>query len=116
VLVGRYMEALADVPDLTLPHVPEWADPSWHLFVVRHPQRDALQKHLTALGIGTLIHYPIPPHLSEAYREMGFKQGDFPITESIHQTALSLPMGPHLSAEQLERVVEGIRLFRLISI
>jgi len=111
-LAGRYMEALADIPDLTLPHVPEWADPSWHLFVVRHPERDALQKHLTAQGIGTLIHYPIPPHLSEAYREMGYKQGDFPITESIHQTALSLPMGPHLSAEQLERVVEGIRSFR----
>jgi dTDP-4-amino-4,6-dideoxygalactose transaminase len=111
-LAGRYMEALADVPDLTLPHVPEWADPSWHLFVVRHPQRDALQKHLTAQGIGTLIHYPIPPHLSEAYRELGYKQGDFPITESIHRTVLSLPMGPHLSAEQLERVVEGIRSFR----
>jgi dTDP-4-amino-4,6-dideoxygalactose transaminase len=111
-LAGRYMEALADVPDLTLPHVPEWADPSWHLFVVRHPQRDALQKHLSAQGIGTLIHYPIPPHLSEAYRELGYKQGDFPITESIHRTVLSLPMGPHLSAEQLERVVEGIRSFR----
>ncbi|MEW5941125.1 MAG: DegT/DnrJ/EryC1/StrS family aminotransferase [Chloroflexota bacterium] len=111
-LAGRYMEALTDVPELTLPHAPEWADPSWHLFVVRHPQRDALQKHLSAQGIGTLIHYPIPPHLSEAYREMGYKQGDFPITESIHQTVLSLPMGPHLSAEQLERVVEGIRSFR----
>jgi dTDP-4-amino-4,6-dideoxygalactose transaminase len=111
-LAGRYMEALADVPDLTLPHVPAWADPSWHLFVVRHPQRDALQKHLSAQGIGTLIHYPIPPHLSDAYRELGYKQGDFPITESIHRTVLSLPMGPHLSAEQLERVVEGIRSFR----
>ena len=112
VLAGRYMEALADVPNLTLPHVPAWADPSWHLFVVRHPAREALQKHLAAQGIGTLIHYPVPPHLSDAYREMGFKDGDFPITEAIHRTVLSLPMGPHLRADQLERVVDAIRSFR----
>jgi dTDP-4-amino-4,6-dideoxygalactose transaminase len=112
VLAGRYMEALADVPGLTLPHVPAWADPSWHVFVVRHPERDALQKHLAAQGIGTLIHYPIPPHLSDAYREAGYKQGDFPITEAIHRTVLSLPMGPHLTSEQLERVVDAIWLFR----
>ncbi|MBV6397456.1 MAG: dTDP-3-amino-3,4,6-trideoxy-alpha-D-glucose transaminase [Anaerolineales bacterium] len=111
-LAGRYLEALADVPDLILPHAPRWADPSWHLFVIRHPERDALQKHLTEHGIGTLIHYPIPPHLSDAYREMGYKQGDFPITEAIHRTALSLPMGPHLRTDQLDRVVDAIRLFR----
>lgn len=111
-LAGRYFEALADVPNLILPHVPAWADPSWHLFVIRHPERDALQKHLTENGIGTLIHYPIPPHLSDAYREMGFKQGDFPITEAIHRTVLSIPMGPHLRADQLDRVVEAIRSFR----
>ena len=111
-LAGRYLEALADVPDLILPHVPAWADPSWHLFVIRHPERDALQKHLTEHGIGTLIHYPIPPHLSDAYREMGYKQGDFPITEAIHRTVLSLPMGPHLRADQLDHVVEAIRSFR----
>ena len=111
-LAGRYLEALADVPDLILPHVPAWADPSWHLFVIRHPERDALQKHLTENGIGTLIHYPIPPHLSDAYREMGYKQGDFPITEAIHRTVLSLPMGPHLRADQLDHVVEAIRSFR----
>jgi dTDP-4-amino-4,6-dideoxygalactose transaminase len=110
-LAGRYLEALADVPNLTIPHVPAWADPSWHLFVVRHPERDALQKHLTNHGIGTLIHYPIPPHLSDAYREMGGQPGDYPITEAIHRTVLSLPMGPHLSAEQLDRVVEAIRSF-----
>ena len=111
-LAGRYLEALADVPNLTSPFVPNGADPAWHLFVIRHPERDALQKHLTANGIGTLIHYPIPPHLSDAYREMGFKEGDFPITEAIHRTVLSLPMGPHLRAEQLDRVVETIHLFR----
>ncbi len=111
-LAGRYLEALADVPDLILPYVPKWADPSWHLFVIRHPERDALQKHLTENGIGTLIHYPIPPHLSDAYREMGYREGDFPITEAIHRTVLSLPMGPHLGADQLDRVVEAIRSFR----
>ena len=92
--------------------MPDWADPSWHLFVIRHSERDALQKHLTENGIGTLIHYPIPPHLSDAYREMGYKEGDFPITEAIHRTVLSIPMGPHLRADQLDRVVEAIRSFR----
>ena len=68
VLASRYLESLRGVPELLLPYVPEWAEPAWHLFVVRHPRRDALQQHLNRTGIGTLIHYPIPAHLSLAYK------------------------------------------------
>lgn len=111
ILRGCYMEELSDVPGLILPHVPEGMDPAWHLFVIRHPMRDALQKHLQNEGIGTLIHYPIPPHLSDAYRNMGLGDGAFPITEAIHREVLSLPLGPHMTQKQVVRVSEAIRKF-----
>lgn len=110
-LVAQYMEGLAGVPELTLPYAPEWAAPAWHLFVVCHPRRDALQAHLEAQGIGTLIHYPVPPHLSGAYAGMGCRKGDYPISERIAETALSLPLGPHLSREDANAVVAAIRQF-----
>lgn len=110
-IARQYMEALSGLPELTLPFVPEWADPAWHLFVVRHSKRDTLQKHLRENGIGTLIHYPIPPHLSDAYRDAGYKKGDFPIAEELAQTVLSLPMGPHLAPHQVDQVISAIRAF-----
>ncbi len=91
---------------LTLPFVPDWADPVWHLYVVRHAKRDALQKNLAEREVGTLIHYPVPPHLSGAYAADGFKQGMFPIAEELAETVLSLPIGPHLRAEQAVAVVQ----------
>lgn len=109
--VAEYMEGLEGVKDLTLPFVPDSMDPSWHLFVVCHPRRDELQRHLNQLGIGTLIHYPVPPHLAEAYAERGGKEGDFPITERLARTALSLPVGPHLKPEQVRSVIEAVRSF-----
>ena len=87
------------------------AGAAWHLFVIRFTHRDALQEHLKAAGINTLIHYPVPPHLQEAYRELDMKAGSFPITEAIHREVLSLPMGPHLSEQDAERVVEAVRSF-----
>jgi dTDP-4-amino-4,6-dideoxygalactose transaminase len=105
---GQYIESLGDCPGVTLPFVPDWAESIWHQFVIRHPARDALQKRLAAAGIGTLIHYPIPPHLSEAYSDMGCKRGDFPIAEELARTVLSLPMGPHLTADQTAAVVKHI--------
>ncbi len=110
-VVAEYLEGLDGVKDLTLPFVPSSIDPSWHLFVIAHPRRDQLQQHLTRLGIGTLIHYPIPPHLSQAYAEAGGKPGDHPITERLAQTVLSLPVGPHLRPEQLQEVIEAVRSF-----
>ncbi len=110
-IAAIYKKALSSMEGVGFPFVPDGMDPSWHLFVVRHPERDALQRHLTEAGIGTLIHYPVPPHLSKAYAEMGCKRGDFPITEEIAQTVLSLPVGPHLQAEQIEAVVQSIESF-----
>jgi len=110
-VASQYITSLSDLPELTLPHVPEWIDPAWHLFVIRHSQRDALQKYLEEKGIGTLIHYPIPPHLSDAYHDAGYKINDFPVAENIAQTVLSIPMGPHLASYQMDQVISAIRAF-----
>jgi dTDP-4-amino-4,6-dideoxygalactose transaminase len=107
-----YLEELRGTPDLVLPYVPPDVDPVWHLFVIRHPQRDALQEHLARNGVGTLIHYPIPPHLSPAYSDMGFRRGAFPIAEELANTSLSLPLGPQMSDAQMEQVVLAVRSFR----
>lgn len=104
-----YLRELQGVPGLILPHVPDWAEPVWHLFVVRHPQRDRLQLALAEAGIGTLIHYPIPPHLSGAYADDTWPRGAFPISESLADTVLSLPIGPHMTEEQTATVVMAVK-------
>jgi dTDP-4-amino-4,6-dideoxygalactose transaminase len=96
---------------LCLPAGGDDAGHVWHLFTVRHPRRDALQAALTTAGIGTLIHYPVPPHLSKAYAERGYSPGAFPLAEEVALTILSLPMGPHLSDAMVERVVDVVRSF-----
>ena len=101
----RYLADLRDLPGLTLPFVPVWAEPVWHLFVVRHPNREGLQQALTEAGIGTLIHYPVPPHLSGAYADRKWAPGAFPVAEALANTVLSLPMGPHLPEDQADQVV-----------
>jgi len=105
---SRYLAALSELPGLVVPHAPRWAEPCWHLFVIRHPKRDALQEHLKQAGIGTLIHYPVPPHLQEAYRELGLHEGSLPITEAIHREVLSLPIGPHISADEIATVIDHL--------
>jgi dTDP-4-amino-4,6-dideoxygalactose transaminase len=108
-VAAQYVDGLRYVQDLILPIVAEQTEPVWHLFVIRHPRRDALQDHLRERGIDTLIHYPIPPHRSGAYA--GMAQSQFPIAEEIARSVLSLPMGPHLSASQLHYVVDCVRRF-----
>ncbi|MFZ3071583.1 MAG: DegT/DnrJ/EryC1/StrS family aminotransferase [Anaerolineaceae bacterium] len=103
-----YLQNLDDLEGLTLPTIPAWANPCWHVFVIRHPRRDKLSKYLAQDGIGTLIHYPIPPHLQDAYGELGMREGSFPITEAIHQTVLSLPIGPHLNVEDAYKVIDAV--------
>jgi dTDP-4-amino-4,6-dideoxygalactose transaminase len=102
----RYLEGFADT-SLILPQVPEWADPVWHLFVVRHPQRDALQQRLAAAGIGSLIHYPIPPHKQLAYNG-GLESGVFPLAAQMADQVLSMPIGPQLTAAQSALVVANL--------
>lgn len=109
-VAGLYLKQLANT-GLTLPYVPEWGEPVWHLFVLRSSGRDQLQKHLEYQGIGTLIHYPISPHRQQAYAEMGLQEGCLPISEAIHREVLSLPIGPHLSMTQAGRVVEAVQSF-----
>jgi dTDP-4-amino-4,6-dideoxygalactose transaminase len=94
--------------ELTLPRVPSWAKPVWHLFVVRHPHRDSFQQALNAVGIGTLIHYPVPPHLSGAYTDAGWTGGAFPIAEDLANSVLSLPIGPHLTKQQAQTVIDTV--------
>jgi dTDP-4-amino-4,6-dideoxygalactose transaminase len=107
-----YLQALNGVPNLTPPFVPEWADPVWHLFMVRHPHRDLLQKHLTENGVGTIIHYPVPPHLQRAYAELGYTRGQFPISETLADEVLSLPMSAHLSPRETSYVVQQLSTFK----
>ena len=107
-LAQRYLTGLAD-SGLILPHVPQWAEPAWHLFVVRHPQRDALQQRLAEAGIGSLIHYPIPPHKQQAYAGLGFADDAFPLASQMADEVLSLPMGPQLTADQAYAVIAAVR-------
>lgn len=109
-IAAFYLRELADT-GLMLPYVPDWAEAVWHLFVIRSPERDRLQRHLEVRGISTLIHYPIPPHLQRAYVEMQLPEGSLPLSEAIHREVLSLPIGPHLSMEQAGRVVEAVQSF-----
>jgi dTDP-4-amino-4,6-dideoxygalactose transaminase len=109
----HYLKRLRNLPDLGLPHVPSGVIPVWHVFIITHPERDRLQEYLKDQGVGTLIHYPVPPHLSEAYQDLGYRAGDFPITEKMADTVLSIPMGPHLSVDDADYVVEKIREYCL---
>jgi dTDP-4-amino-4,6-dideoxygalactose transaminase len=108
-IAAFYLQNLIDLPDLTLPRVPDWATPIWHIFPVLHPKRDRLQEFLKEKGVGTLIHYPVPPHLSQAYHEFEHSRGDFPISESIAETELSLPIGPHMDLDDAGYVVYTLK-------
>lgn len=107
-IAARYREALTG-SDLLLPETPPFAHPAWHLFVIRHRRRDDLARRLGADGIGTLIHYPVPPHLQPAYAGAGWKRGDFPLTERIHNEVLSLPIGPMMSLKEADQVASCVR-------
>lgn len=112
-LAQVYLDGLRDT-GLVLPHVPDWAQPAWHLFVIRHPQRDALQQALADAGIGSLIHYPIPPHMQQAYVDAGYPADAFPLASRMADEVLSLPMGPQLGVEQAYTVVAAVR--RLVTV
>jgi dTDP-4-amino-4,6-dideoxygalactose transaminase len=100
----EYLQALSGASEVTLPVVPEFADPVWHLFVVRHPNREALQKQMNDAGIGSMIHYPIPPHLQTAYSGLGYQSGKFPMAETMAKQVLSLPIGPQLNSKAVESI------------
>jgi dTDP-4-amino-4,6-dideoxygalactose transaminase len=99
-----YNEALQHSNDLVLPYIHENADHVYHLYVVRTSNREKLQQELNEKGIQTMIHYPVPPHLQEAYKYLGYKGGDFPIAEEIARTCLSLPVWPGILKSDLEKI------------
>ncbi len=106
-IVSLYQAGLSsDI--LTLPYVPDWAEPAWHLYVIRHHARDQLQAALGRTGVSTLIHYPIAPHLQQAYAGLGYASGSLPIAESFQTQVLSLPLGPHLESTQAAAVVAAV--------
>jgi dTDP-4-amino-4,6-dideoxygalactose transaminase len=109
-IAACYNERLAGLPGLVLPQVPEWADPVWHLYVVRHPRRDLLASKLADAGIGTMVHYPVPPHRQPAYADLGCAEGGLPVSEAMHREVLSLPIGPTMTLEQAGEVADAMRL------
>lgn len=104
-------EALAGTSVVTPPVAPEGVREVFHLYVVRHPRRDDLKTFLEARGIATGIHYPRPIHLQPAYAFLGYKSGDFPVTERLAEQSLSLPMYAELTEEQIEYVADAVRVF-----
>ena len=109
-LALRYLEKLEakSHPSLTLPVAATSGSSVWHIFPVHSRQRDALQQHLQKHGIATLIHYPVPPYRSDAYADLQFDRGQFPISEALAETELSLPMGPHLTQAEQDEVIAAI--------
>ena len=89
--------------------MPQWAEPVWHLYVVRTRRRAELMAALDKAGIGSLIHYPIPPHLQQAYADLGLPKGSFPLAEELAETVLSLPMGAHMRETAVDEVAAVVR-------
>ena len=110
-LAAVYNELLEGIGDLNLPAVACRATSIYHIYTIRSKQRDELQKFLLNKGIGTMIHYPVPPHLQKAYKELNYKVGDFPISEEIANTTLSLPLYPGMSEQDVLSVIREIKKF-----
>ena len=110
-IAERYTEGIHNSL-LQLPTVRKEADSVWHQYVIRCKDRNRLQTYLDEKGIGTIIHYPIPPHLAEAYRYLDFKKGDFPITEQYADEVLSLPIYNGITEEEQAYVIQALNEFR----
>ncbi len=106
-IAEHYLDELKQT-GLVLPFVPDWAKPVWHLFVVRSANRTELQQKLADVGVATIIHYPIPPHLSAAYKGLYFESRCYPIAESLSERVLSIPIGPHLKMLDVKNVIRVI--------
>ncbi len=106
-----YSELLAPFAEISCPKVPEGCEPIWHLYVIRHPERDALRKYLQEQGIQTGLHYPKPLHLQPAYADLGLGEGSFPETEAATREILSLPMFPYITEAEIRAVVAAISDF-----
>jgi dTDP-4-amino-4,6-dideoxygalactose transaminase len=106
-----YDNELSGIPGLVLPAIAPGAGHVYHLYVIRTDNRDELQNYLEQNGIRSGIHYPVPPHLQEAYRQLGYEKGDFPVAEKIAETCLSLPLNPGMTTAELGFVTDSIKKF-----
>jgi dTDP-4-amino-4,6-dideoxygalactose transaminase len=109
-IANNYIQGIKN-DTVILPQTVDGADHVYHLFVIRTKERDALQNHLKNLGIQTQIHYPVPPHLADCYQYLGYKKGDFPITEKYASESLSLPLYNGMTDEEIEYVINAINTF-----
>jgi dTDP-4-amino-4,6-dideoxygalactose transaminase len=107
-LAAEYRSLLGGLA-IVIPAAPAGLEHAWHLFVVRAKARDKLREDLAARGVETQIHYPLPPHLQPAYRDLAQPAGSFPLSESIHREVLSLPIGPHHTTAQVRYVAQAVR-------
>jgi dTDP-4-amino-4,6-dideoxygalactose transaminase len=105
---ARLYASLLSGTRLSLPSDQPGTEHAWHLYVIRAAQRDALQRALEARGVTTLIHYPVPPHLQPAYQDLGLREGALPISEAMHREVLSLPIGPHVSEDEVRYVATAV--------
>lgn len=103
-----YGKSLAAFPKITAPVTVWGCNSVWHLYVIQCEDRLGMQKKMSEEGVGTMIHYPIPPHLQPAFRELGYLKGSFPIAEALHDRVLSLPIGPSMTIEEANKVIEAI--------
>ena len=110
-IAQKYIDGIKN-EEVILPYVPEYANPVWHIFGIRCKRRDELEKFLNDAGIGTNKHYPIPMHLQECYKDLGFKEGDFPIAEEISSTQLSIPMYYGMTDEEVHYVIDRVNEFK----
>jgi dTDP-4-amino-4,6-dideoxygalactose transaminase len=110
-LAARYADRLAGTPGVAIPRAPQWAEPVWHLYVVRISHRAELMAALQAAGIGSLVHYPIPPHLQQAYADLGLPKGTLPLAERLADTVLSLPIGPHVSLDSVDEIASVVQSY-----
>ena len=110
-IASTYLERLNGVGDLQLPISRPEAYHVYHLFVIRTQRRDKLKEYLASFQVDTMIHYPVPPHLQKAYASLGYKKGDFPITEAIAETGLSLPLWPGMTIDQIGYVCDLVIKF-----
>lgn len=109
-IAGRYLSEINN-PKITLPYVPDYAEPVWHIFGIRCDERERLEEHLKKAEIMTNKHYPIPMHLQECYKDLGFNEGDYPIAEEISRTELSIPMYYGMTDEEISYVVDALNSF-----
>jgi dTDP-4-amino-4,6-dideoxygalactose transaminase len=109
---AEYKRLFAAADDaVQAPFEPSWSRAVYHLYIVRTYDREGMMEHLKQANIGSGIHYPIPLHLQNAYRHLGYKKGDFPICEKAAEEIVSLPMFPQLTREQQARVVQEVKRF-----